>query len=411
MDGSFACPECGSPVEVAGLAPGRQVRCAFCQRLLEVPFFPRVPSAGWKRRRFAGWRWVRWAWAAAAIVAAGAAIASGVRFLRHQVRDACVATIHQMIASSRDHEAEGRFGQALVELDAALDLLDRADQSSRVGFRAERDHRADLARRDVEAELQRLVRDHPGPYPVGEWLTLIERSRKDDDLTALRPRIEQEFRRDIRRQAEVELASARRDRESGHAQASMDACDRIAAILPHLEPRDRAALRQSTGQVVEQLVAAHGVSIENPRGDFVHGTHETYRARLLPVLIKALEAKGYLPLRERSSWRSAWGRAAYRMQLDINEHREGNYLSSQNRLTRIEARLNLSDASGRVVWRTMPSARTTVPLPGLSAYHSSRLAISPARSDELERLLYDNARGQIEARFSQALGLMPACCP
>ena len=28
MDGSFACPECGSEVEVEGLAPGRQVRCA-----------------------------------------------------------------------------------------------------------------------------------------------------------------------------------------------------------------------------------------------------------------------------------------------------------------------------------------------------------------------------------------------
>ena len=27
MDGSFACPECGSDVEMGGLAPGRQVRC------------------------------------------------------------------------------------------------------------------------------------------------------------------------------------------------------------------------------------------------------------------------------------------------------------------------------------------------------------------------------------------------
>ena len=42
MDGSFACPECGSDVEVRGLAPGRQVRCGFCHRLLEVPYLPRA---------------------------------------------------------------------------------------------------------------------------------------------------------------------------------------------------------------------------------------------------------------------------------------------------------------------------------------------------------------------------------
>ena len=42
MDGSFACPECGSTVEVEGLTPGRQVRCEFCQRLLEVPYLPSI---------------------------------------------------------------------------------------------------------------------------------------------------------------------------------------------------------------------------------------------------------------------------------------------------------------------------------------------------------------------------------
>ena len=35
-----------------GLAPGRQVRCGFCQQLLEVPYLPRVPAGPWKRRRF-----------------------------------------------------------------------------------------------------------------------------------------------------------------------------------------------------------------------------------------------------------------------------------------------------------------------------------------------------------------------
>ena len=68
MDGSFACPECGSSVEVAGLAPGRQVRCGFCNRLLEVPYLPRAAESAWKRRRFARPRWFVWACVALGLV-------------------------------------------------------------------------------------------------------------------------------------------------------------------------------------------------------------------------------------------------------------------------------------------------------------------------------------------------------
>src|SRR4051794_22333962 len=84
MDGSYACPECGSSVEVRGLAPGRQVRCGFCQRLLEIPYLPRVPVAPWKRRRYGRPKWVPWAWSALAVVAAVVLIAiSGRIWRRH----------------------------------------------------------------------------------------------------------------------------------------------------------------------------------------------------------------------------------------------------------------------------------------------------------------------------------------
>jgi hypothetical protein len=35
------------------------------------------------------------------------------------------------------------------------------------------------------------------------------------------------------------------------------------------------------------------------------------------------------------------------------------------------------------------------------------VAASPERRDEFERLLYDNARGQIDAKVGQALSNMP----
>ena len=89
---------------------------------------------------------------------------------------------------------------------------------------------------------------------------------------------------------------------------------------------------------------------------------------------------------------------------------DANYLSSENRLTRIEARLSLTSRV-KSVWQTMPTALTTVPMPGLPAYLARSVAASPARREEFERLLYDNARGQIDGKFSQALSNMPPCCP
>ena len=130
----------------------------------------------------------------------------------------------------------------------------------------------------------------------------------------------------------------------------------------------------------------------------------------MPVLKKALEAKGFLPYRESSFWRQEWDHALYHVSLDVIEQLEGDYLSSANRLTRIEARLTLaSRGTAKWHWQTNPTARSAVPLPNLPAYLSSRMAMSGERSDEMERLLYDNARGQIHDKFAHALSNMPAC--
>ena len=84
MDGSFACPECGTDVEVQGLSPGRQVRCGFCHRLLEVPYLPRAAGAPWKRRRFARPMWVAWAWVGLSLLLVVILAAGAVQFLRRQ---------------------------------------------------------------------------------------------------------------------------------------------------------------------------------------------------------------------------------------------------------------------------------------------------------------------------------------
>src|SRR5690242_17254539 len=213
MDGSFACPECGSEVEVEGLAPGRQVRCGFCHRLLEVPYLPRVPVPT-RRRRFGPSRWVRWTWYAAGVVAAIAVIIAGIRFATRQYRSAQEASIQNLIAQSREHEAVSRLNEALLALDSALDLLRRSGPTNQVPLEEEQKHRADLARREFEGAMDQLARNATDPYPLGEWLGLIARSSKDPDLKELKPKALLEFRRSLRHQIAKELEAARKDFDS-----------------------------------------------------------------------------------------------------------------------------------------------------------------------------------------------------
>jgi hypothetical protein len=128
---------------------------------------------------------------------------------------------------------------------------------------------------------------------------------------------------------------------------------------------------------------------------------------MLSALTKALEAKNYLPYRSSSPWRESWSHALYHFRLDVSERFEGNYLLTENRLTRIEVRLELT-SRGDLIWHTTPRVTTKVPLPKLTAIQARTLAASIKRAQESEQILYENARGQIDARFEIALGNIPA---
>jgi hypothetical protein len=94
------------------------------------------------------------------------------------------------------------------------------------------------------------------------------------------------------------------------------------------------------------------------------------------------------------------------LSLEVSEQQEGTYLASENRLTRIDARLKLFK-NGFEIWNTTPSARTRVPLPNLPAYLSARVALSPVRIEEIEHLLREDARLQIIEKIMLALGHLP----
>jgi hypothetical protein len=407
MDGTFACPDCGSEVEVHGLAPGRQVRCGFCHRLLEVPYLPRAADAPWKRRRFAHAKWVPWAWIALAAISVALVAAGAVKFLKRQYDSIQDRSISQLFDSSRRHEADGDLGEALIDLDTALEMARKTGLTQQRRLEDEQKRRPDLARRDAELVLKRLGEQQPSSFRLGDWLNLTARTARDPHLAPLITRINDQFQVALDRQVDFDLKAARAAFQSKDLGASLTSCDQIGRLIEHLAASSQPRVRSETEQIVTQISATRGVQVEAPEGRFLFGA-KSYIAELLPLLERALEAKGYVPKRESSPWRHLWSHALYHMRLDVSEIQEGNYLSSQNRLTRIEAGLTLS-SRGAVVWRTNPTVRSEVPLPKLAAYQASRLAISPERSEEFERLLYKNARDRIDEKFRYALSNMPLC--
>jgi hypothetical protein len=409
MDGSFACPECGSSVEITGLAPGRQVRCGFCNRLLEVPFLPRAADARWKRRRFARPKWFLWASGTLAIVLVAILATWAFRFVTRHYDSAQQRPINQLLESSRANEADGRLDQALLDLDTAIEMARKAgpEYLARLGEWGRR--RPVLARREAQNAVDRLSSSGPLSFRLGDWLNLLARVEKDHDLSPLSQSIHRRFLDSLNREIDSELSAARQSFASGQVLSSFTYCERIAAQIDHLPPNKSATVRADTEDLVIRLVSMHGVIIEPIQGQFAFGS-KSYVSTMVPVIVKSFETKGYLPYRESYYWRKQWKHAKYHASINISEKLEGTYLSSANRLTRIEVRLTVTRADQALpIFQTMPTARSTVPLPKLPLYVSNRLALNGERTEEVEKLLHSDARGQIDERLAHSLGNMPPC--
>jgi hypothetical protein len=336
------------------------------------------------------------------ILAAGA-----MKFLRRQSDTIQDRAINRLLESSRSHESEGRLGEALVDLDAALQLARKAGPAWMKRLEQEQTRRPDLARRDAQGVLAGLGRNQSTPFRIGDWLNLIARAKRDPDLSALEADIENRFQASITAQLTGELALAQQQRASGNLIVSMNACDRTGALLSHLAQDKQPGFRQEIEALVCDLLKSAGITLVVPPVRFVYGSN-TYVSEMFPVLDHALEAKGYLPRREHSPWRDLWRHSLYQMNLAVQEIQEGRYPGSENRLTLIIAELTLTSGDKEISQMTA-RARSAVPLPNLPANLARQIAVSAERSDEFEQLLYKSARDQIVQKFRTALTDMPSC--
>ena len=259
--------------------------------------------------------------------------------------------------------------------------------------------------------VDRLCSSRPLSFPLGDWLNLIARADKDRDLSPLSNSINQQFLVALNREIDAELTAARQSFASRQVLASLTYCERIAGLIDHLPPDKSTAVRAETEDLVIRIVSTHGVIIEPTQAQFVSGS-QSYISNMVPVIVKAFEAKGYLPCRQSYHWRKLWKHATYHTNINVSETLEGNYLSSSNRLTRIEVRLTITRAGqAKPIFQTtcLLLREAPMPLPKLPLFLSTRLAMPGERTEEVEKLLRDDARGQIDERLAQSLSNMPEC--
>jgi hypothetical protein len=402
MDGEFACPECGQIVKVRRLGSGRQVRCTFCKRLLEVPFLPRA-SNGWRRGPSGQPRWVVWAWVAVGFVAVALISTAAMQLILSQERAARARSIERLVASSEANEQSGRLDMALLDLDSALQILPSAPGSSEHA-KALRDRRQALVRRDVQSVIKNL--DDRDASALGDWLNVQARVGADQDLGPLAAEVRAKFQAALNRWIDASETAARSAAESQRPVEAVALCATAASAAVHLPPDARAAALRRLGAIVVPLIERQGVVIAPPAGEFIFGAEAGYDKSMRPVMVKTLTDKGYLPPSPNSPWRDDWSRAPYRLSVSIHERQEGNYMATQNRLTRIEARIVFSH-QGREVWKSIPNARTTVPLPSIPSFLSTRLALSAERLPDVEKMLFENAQAMIGDRFKSAIAGIP----
>ena len=139
------------------------------------------------------------------------------------------------------------------------------------------------------------------------------------------------------------------------------------ALLPHFSKEAEPETREEAKSLAKDLVGAAGIGVIVRPGNFVYGSN-SYVSDLVPVLERALVAKGYLPPRGGSVWRDAWRRLAVRGEIGCGRDERGELLLVGEPVDAHPHRPAVTQGKTRNLANQSPRARSVVPLPGLPAY-------------------------------------------
>jgi hypothetical protein len=411
MVGSFACPECGLELKLEGLSPGRQIQCEECLTWVEVPFLPR--ASGWRRGRRPRRRsaWESNVLRAAVVFAVVALLGlAGARMIGGRVRSGHELVLAELVASADTAEACGRYDVAFREIAGAVVLARKVDPrgSERLDELIRRRDRVSV--HEARARLAAVDALDPD-RAVRESLELVDRARIDRALAPMADAIGVKLSESRRRQADADLATARRAFEHGRSSEAFDAADRLHTRSNRLPEPEARRFRDEALALLEALVARDGVVIAPVVGRFVAGSPDAYSTMMDRLWSEALRLRGYLPRPRESPWRSLWDeKALARATTHLVETQEELYLQSKNRTTQVDGTFELT-LPGRSPWSNRVVVRTRVPLPNLPAYLAGHLATAGRRNPEAERRLHDDAQDLFVELSARALRGIPAHSP
>ena len=401
---TFACPDCGTELKVAGLIPGREVQCAVCGTAVEVPYLPREGgssshSASKRGKLKAPWL-LRLAWVAAGILGVILVVGAVRQSVKSRIFADRESRVVELLASAASHERAGRLERALVESEAAVALL-RSVEPCSPGRREEvARQRSRLSLREALRKLE-LLDTMEARRAVGECLTLRVRAESDPALADLGPTIESALDQARSRQGAEDLSAAEKAIGEGRPADALRLLEGLLTLASKLPTIEGARTTVAAKGIAARLVQRVGLNLSPVKGTFLLGSPESYATALGPALAEAARIRGYLARPAKSSFATLWETdAPYRLSIELTEGYGGYYLQSQSRSGAIHGSVTLTKRR-EVVWTADLTGRTRVPVEGMPAYLGSRLAVSDRREPEAEKRLYEDAF----ASFTEQVGV------
>ena len=414
MGETFACPECGTELHLKGLTPGRQVRCGWCDTSVEVPYLPRAARRGahgaWGSRP----AWVPWAWALLAVMGVVIVGAGSRRTIRAREQARVEHALADLTTAAEEAERAGQFDQARASFDEALGVAGQLRRDREARLDTLRKRRDEVTRRWARGQLDAAATlDATRPsQAVALSLSVLTRAKQDHALDDLGAEVRERLDGSRLRWVEQDLAAARRAVDADKFVQALDICERLEETASNLAAAVRQPFQKQADALVSEIISRRGVVLEPTIGSFTFGTTQSYDQALHPMLSDHLRQHGYVVKPAGSSWQALWdSRAPYRVTVTLVEAQGSHYLQSKNRLSVLSFRAKMT-RDGRAIWEEGPTtARTQVPVPSLPAYLASRVAVGNQRSEAFERILYENARAALLARFGAALRNIPETTP